>query len=774
MKYYNLLVDDKNIFADGQGNSHNPHNPHNPNQEFPQENIQTFSADSSNPLNPSVIISDGGNHQQNLPEVGSIILSNPGTISQLSQSIIQKSGCNDYVEITNIIQTEKCHPPEFQEPFQEPCQPPFQEPCQPPCQPECCQEVKTIGVIDTIVGNIETNTDITIINQPNSISTNAATLWATKIGNININTGTQVVTDSNYNVIVAGFYRADVTTELTNDDPATIIYDTTGCGIKNITASGIEEIFIIKYDMYGRFIWFAKIEASFTVFTIGITVDREDNVIITGSYTDSALNIYSSDSQLASSTPAPVPQPGTEITQSFIVKYSPAGIFQWVSLFVTSYFDEFNCVTQGITTDCNSNIYVTGYYNSNPVIFQNSDGTTGYTLSASSLYNVFVAAYNHLGFALWVTKMGNTVNTVSEQGYNSGLAISYSPDQTVVVAGYFNTNPFLIYNGPDGTTYSGLSLTNINNTNVNIGNDVNFTTDIFIVKYKLNGTAIWATKLSGTMTQFNTSICVDPDSNIIITGTYSENNLLIYNAPSGTIRSCLNLVKSGTVTTYIVKYNPRGTAIWATRISGPLSQISNAIIADYNSNIIVTGYFSASVTVIYNSDGTSSLTLTNVSEISAYTVKYDRCGTALWAVKQENNGITQAIDVTVDRNNCVIIVGTFNQAPINIYNSNGAVGTCMVNLGKYDAYISKYADFVQSLVLQAGCKEKEIGMNESEYKQAHTLVTYPCGTIRNKNNQIIRGFLMTKHNSSIKLNPCSPCSTDWNVNYSNNILFLYP
>nr|AEX62956.1 uncharacterized WD repeat-containing protein [Moumouvirus Monve] len=610
-----------------------------------------------------------------------------------------------------------------------------------------------VEIINDVVAQINPLANITIVNQPINVSgNNSAVLWATRIGNLNMNEGLNIATDSEDNVIIAGFYRADITSEMSTEESITTLYNSDGSIARTISPSGIEEIFIAKYNPYGTLIWLSKIQGTFDVFTLGLGIDNQNNIILTGSYTGSPLNIYNSGNQLVRTLPAP------PITESYIVKYDPLGELLWVNRFITNG----NVISTGLVVDNNSNIYVTGYYDVSNIIFQNSDGTNGITVDVGISENGFLVQYNSLGFVQWATRFGNMVSP-SEIGNTRPTDITWSIDQSIVIVGYFENNSLMLYNSPNGTTYSGLSLTG----------QESLTTG-FVMKYSSIGIATWVTKITGLLSNKNLMVASDTESNIIITGSYNTNDIIFYNTPNGTIDSGQRISITGGSDIFVAKYNSLGQIIWITKIAGSDDEFSNDIIVDNNNNILVTGYSNSQNINVYNADTTINVNINNNFGLSSFVVKYCCQGNALWGTKQENTLSSTGLRMATDNNNNTLLIGVFSYLPLNIYNSNMILGATLNNSNHEDAFIVKYSDFIQSLLLTNDCnidptKIKNIKMGD--FRNANTLVTFPSGLLINLDSKIIRGFLLTTANSSINLK-YSP--ETWSIVDSNNILLIFP
>jgi len=326
----------------------------------------------------------------------------------------------------------------------------------------------------------------------------------------------------------------------------------------------------------------------------------------------------------------------------------------------------------GDAVDSSGNVYVVGQYQSSPLTIYNADGnSSGITLTNDG-GDVYVVKYNTSGTALWATHIGGTNN----EGIQCAISVDSAGNAYVTSASY---DALTIYNA--GGNPSGITLPGSGN----IGT--------FIVKYNTSGTALWATQIGGSGFDSARSITIDSSSNVYVTGFYSANPLIIYNAdgnPSG-----ITATKTGSSDAYIVKYNTSGYAQWAAHFGGS-GNIARGfgIIVDSSSNVYVTGSSYAATVTFYNANGSpSGITVTNGSTAGvAIVVKYNTSGTVLWASRIDGLGDQRAMTTSVDGAGNVYVAGLYYFSdPLTIYNANGsAFGTTLTHIGSDDVFVVKY------------------------------------------------------------------------------------
>ena len=467
--------------------------------------------------------------------------------------------------------------------------------------------------------------------------------WAYPVSGLGTDEGFAITVDINLNLYVTG----SLTSNIMN-----VAY---GAGQVVQTASGAQNGFLVKLALPSSTLnWATHVGGNGNDFGQAIASDLGSNVYVTGYYSSTSEAVYNSNG----TTFGTLANAGTN--DCFIVKYNTIGAAQWATHVGGTGGD----IGYSIAVDSGSNVYVTGYYASNPVTIYNSGGTTFGTLANAGSYNAFIVKYNTSGTAQWATRIGGT-------GNDFGQSIAVDSGSNVYVTGNYTSNPVTIYNS-NGTTFGTLA---------NAGSD-----DCFIVKYNTSGTAQWATRIGGTGNDFGYSIAVDSGSNVYVTGYYTSNPVTIYNSGGTTFGTLAN---AGSYNAFIVKYNTSGTAQWATRIGGTGLDFGQSIAVDSGLNVYVTGYYTPSPVTIYNSDGTSVGSFNSILASAGFTVKYNASGFYQWiytsvsganyaiAVDSRSNVYVAGSTSTNQNQTCVLFEDQSNNVLGSIPTSN-VVGQAMI------------------------------------------------------------------------------------------------
>lgn len=256
-----------------------------------------------------------------------------------------------------------------------------------------------------------------------------------------------------------------------------------GSGVFMLTSAGDFDIFILKLDLSGNFVWARKMGGPGEDAVYSIAVERGGDICMTGEFEGT------SDFD---------PGPGTyNLTSAgtqmdiFVVKISASGDFSWARSFGDNAWD----AGQSVAIDKEKNVYVTGFFQG--TVDFDAGQNVDYQSSAG-LSDVFLLKLDSQGKLLWSRSFGGTLN---EYGY--ALATDLFND--VYLTGFyqgqvdFNPHPTSIY-----------KLTS------------NGSTDVYIAKFSASGQFSWARSMGGSALDFGLGIAVDHNKSVVITGFYEQ------------------------------------------------------------------------------------------------------------------------------------------------------------------------------------------------------------------------------------------------------------
>jgi len=389
---------------------------------------------------------------------------------------------------------------------------------------------------------------------------------------------------------------------------------------------------------------------------------------------------------------------------------------------------------EAICADNSGNIYTTGSYSSQNIIFGQ------YTLNNSSgsaiNSNIYIVKYDSNGNVKWA-KSGSGIN-------NIGTSITTDNFGYIYVTGSFSDNlTFSTYtlNGVNGignffilkldslgnvlwgksagidlyTTGNSIVhdahdnvyvIGNYKSSSVIFGNDTlknKGFEDFFVVKYNSNtGNEIWAKSFGDSLGDYGNAITVNKKGEIYLTGNYWSSNIML---------DTFNLQNPWfhTNNLFIAKCDSLGKVIWAKNIGGDNDDISMGICLDKNENIYITGVFTSTSGMFDTINVSTSIGFGNI-----FIAKYNSLGHIIWLKTGRTTHSGYGYGLAVDSyNNLYASGGTQDNGSIDFMDVvlNAPAANCIANrcdpmyLMKYDSlghllcstYISSGGDDISGL-----------------------------------------------------------------------------
>ena len=304
--------------------------------------------------------------------------------------------------------------------------------------------------------------------------------WAKKFGGNSIDEGVAITVDKFGNVYVTGGFHdtADFDPGL---DTFNLIAETSP------TLKFKQDIFILKLNANGGFIWAKRIGGDGSGGGRAIALDREGNLFITGVFEGIGIDFDPGEESLILNSNG-----GFDI---FILKLDSKGDFLWAEQIGGPGSDFGN----SIAIDREGNTCITGFF-SKTVDFNPKEGIfnleANQSLSIGWYYDIFILKLNPEGDLLWAKKLGENLS-------DEGKAI------TVDLFG----NVYAI-----GSYCDSLKLDSTSSSYKNFTNE-----DIFLSKFDANGELIWMKLFIGNSNDVGTSIIVNSKGDIFTTGYFFEN-----------------------------------------------------------------------------------------------------------------------------------------------------------------------------------------------------------------------------------------------------------
>lgn len=223
-------------------------------------------------------------------------------------------------------------------------------------------------------------------------------------------------------------------------------------------------------------------------------------------------------------------------------------------------------------------------------------------------------------------------NQMKGSSFDVCQALALDAAGNVYVTGYFSTT----------TDFDpGTGVFNLQSLNAE---------DIFLAKYRPDGSLVWAKSIGDFRYQAGYSITLDSTGNIYMTGIFFGS--LDFDPGPGVS----TLSSAGNEDVFICKFNNNGDFIWARKIGGPSNDFSNAVVVDRNGNIYFNGYFDGTSDF---DPGTGNFNMTSVGSTDIYICKLSSAGNFIWARQIGGLASEGAYSIGLDAQNNVYTTGFF-------------------------------------------------------------------------------------------------------------------
>jgi hypothetical protein len=367
--------------------------------------------------------------------------------------------------------------------------------------------------------------------------------WIQQLGTPETDYATAVVVGPRDNVLVTGYYRPE---------------------------GAVPDAWLAKYGPSRKLLWKVQLRSSGEDYSYDVAVDSKGYVYITGfTYGKVGDRYYGKG-------------------DAWVAKYSSAGKLQWKKQLGTTEQD----ASEGIATDSNGNVYLTGY----------TRGKFGNQKYGD--IDAWFAKYDTTGKLQWKKQLGTT-----ESDLASGVATDsgdnvYLTGETDGKLGdkkyggpfdcdawvaKYDSNGSLIWTKQLGTAEGDVSggIATDSNGNVYLTGDTRGKLgdkeyggvyDAWVAKYDTNGTWVWTRQLGTNDYDTSYGVATSSRGNVYITGyTYGK----------------LGARKYGDSIDYdawVAKYDSNGSLIWTKQLGTAEGDVSEDIATDSNGNVYLTGY----------------------------------------------------------------------------------------------------------------------------------------------------------------------------------------
>lgn len=372
------------------------------------------------------------------------------------------------------------------------------------------------------------------------LTSSGSFVWAVRFGNAT-GTGTgsgeklgNITTDASGNIYAIGSFSSSVDF---NPWAAT----------NSLTSLGLNDIYILKLNTSGVYVWAKAISGTSAEFGTNIDVDA------TGVYTTGYFNA-GADFNPSVTTTTLTNAGGADI---FVCKWDLNGNYLWAKSMGGIGADVGYAVK---VNPVNNNVYTTGYFYGTADI---SPGTTGPPSFVSTGGNdIFISALtSSAGTYTAQAQMGGT-------GNDNALDIVFD-----AIGNIYTTGDFTVSCDFD----PGAAPVFLNS----LGGS-----DAFVSKLSPSLTYLWARQIEGAGIDGGQSLAIDALGYVYASGYFTSTADF---DPSASTYS----LTAASQDAFVWKLNSAGNFIWAKNWGGPASETGNSIALDLNTNVYTTGYFAS-------------------------------------------------------------------------------------------------------------------------------------------------------------------------------------
>ena len=432
----------------------------------------------------------------------------------------------------------------------------------------------------------------------------------------------KVLVDSNGNQVIFGSFTGTV-----DFDP--------NSGVYNLTSNGSDDMFILKLDNLGNFLWAKSIGGSGSDNIYNAVINNQGDIIFAGIYQNTVdLDPGAGTFNLTAAG-----------AQDFIVeKLDNNGNF----IFCKVVSGPFSDIVTNLKLDSFGNIYSVGWFTGSSTDFD--PGPNVFPLSASGS-DAFIWKLDPNGNLLWVKKIGGS-------GNDSAIGLDIDQQGNVLVSGDFiSTTDFDPSSGVFNITPIGSN-------------------DAFVVKLDSNGGFIWAIRAGGSLSESASRIACDLNGSVYIGGNF--NGTADFDPGNGTY----NITSQGQNDIFLIKVDSGGNFQWAKSIGGSGQEGITDITLETGGHFYVSGIFQNTVDL---DPGLSVSSYTSAGLDDSFYSLFDQNGNQVWVSTLGSSG-NDAISNTLSYQGSIYLAGAFNNTAD--FDPNSGIQNSTSN-GLQDAFVLK-------------------------------------------------------------------------------------
>lgn len=314
----------------------------------------------------------------------------------------------------------------------------------------------------------------------------------------------------------------------------------------------------------------------------------------------------------------------------FTYALTPTPVFSYANKCGGSSNEQGNSVVH----DGSGNVYVVGSF-SGTVDFNPGAGSANLTAPGTAS-DIFIAKYDFNGNYVWAKRIGNN-------GTDVALSVATDVEANVYVCGSFEGAVDF-----DPHLSNAVTLTSAGNS------------DAFLLKLNMNGDYIIAHQFGSTSADKATSVTVDWDMHICLTGTF-QGTCDFDPDPTFLPAAIIALTSNGNEDVFLVRLHadPSVTFLvcdFAINIGGTGSDVGSSVKTDNSRNVVITGYYNS---VVDFDPGAGNASKTSQGNSDIFVARYSDAGIFQWVASMGGTGVDEGKSVTVDVDGNVYSTGVF-------------------------------------------------------------------------------------------------------------------
>lgn len=372
-------------------------------------------------------------------------------------------------------------------------------------------------------------------------------LWTRSFGGSGLDHGRSIQVDGDGNVYVTGMFRGTV-----DFDPSTDIW--------NLTSQGDEDIFVLKLDPYGNFLWAQSMGGSRRDGGMAMEIASSGHIYVAGYFSDSMQYATASGTQTLLSN---------NFEDGFLLKLDPSGHAIWAHALGGP---ESNDWAQDLAIDADDNVYVTGFFGRSADFDPSPDSLV---LTADDFTDIFIAKFQSDGQIDWARSLGGPA-------LEFGVSIDSDPFGNSYVTGYYNSSLYcdsiFVHDSTQALASAGAW-------------------DIFLTKLNPQGYFQWIKSIGDATTEQGFSIAVSSSNELYLSGAFYGLTDLDPSTATAPIQS------DGHSDMYLSKLDTAGQLLWVESLGGTGEDAGTALFMDAKDNLYVAGHFSDTAVFDYSFAG---------------------------------------------------------------------------------------------------------------------------------------------------------------------------